>query len=473
MPFSYQILAAGPPASYALASGSLPPGVTLNTSTGLLSGTPTSAGTFTPAFTVTNSIGTSAAVTITLNVSAIAGVIIHEPFAYTIGANNPDPDAGLNGGNGLPATNVGGTPSGLSTGLRNTWGTTTDTVAGLSYTQGSKTLTTSGGAGRVNNADWGSATPTVYRRMTTDPFLALRIGASNETNFGVDGSSFFISFLGSTSSTTADAFRFSFRYDQSNNFFVSNAATGWKMTSQSGATATAPGVPALNTPTLFVMRFDFAPGATDTVNLWVNPTLGAALGAPNAVVSGIDFPGLANFQTRPTVANAMTFDELRIGTSFTAVTPYIDSAPATGLVTFRSANGLAANGSQDLLTPANDDVENLLKFAFNMIGSGTGQAATLATPNSAVLAPTGSAGLPLATAEALTGKLQLTYIRRKPASNPGISYSVQFSDALSSWNTNPSATESSTSLDAIFERVTVTDSTAPSQRFARVKITAP
>ena len=68
------------------------------------------------------------------------------------------------------------------------------------------------------------------------------------------------------------------------------------------------------------------------------------------------------------------------------------------------ATGLAADGSQDLLTPAGDGVKNLLKFAFNMIGSGAGQGATLATPNSAVLAPDGFAGLPSAAVNG-SGKL--------------------------------------------------------------------
>ena len=468
LPFSYQIIAAGPPVSYALASGSLPPGVTLNTSTGVLSGTPTAAGIYTPAFTATNSISTSAAVTVTLNIAATAGVIIHEPFAYTVPSNAPDPDGGLNSNNGLPATNNGGTPAGTSTGLRGNWDTFTDVVTGLTYSQGTKTFTTTGGAARINNATWGG-NPAVYRNMTTDPFLAQRIGGAANGNFGIDGSSLFISFLGSTSSATADAFRLSFKYDGSANFYISNTATGWSF---NGTNATAAPL-ALNTPTLFVMRFDFAPGATDTISLWIDPALGVALGSPNATVTAANFPGLANLQTRAAVANAMTFDELRVGTSLAAVTPYTEPVAATGLETFRSANDLATDGSQDLLTPANDGIANLLKFAFNMIGSGTGQATTLGTPNSAVLVPGGSAGLPLATPEPLTGKLQLTYIRRKASSIPGITYAVEFSDILTSWAANPSATETTASIDSIFERVTVTDSTNPERRFVRVKVSAP
>ena len=145
----------------------------------------------------------------------------------------------------------------------------------------------------------------------------------------------------------------------------------------------------------------------------------------------------------------------------------------SSLQTFRTVHSLAANGSDDLATPANDGVANLLKFAFNMLGTGTGQATTLGTANAAVLGLLGNAGLPLVSMDG-TGKLQLTYIRRKAASNSGITYAVSFSPALTngSWATNNSATEVTTSLDATFERVTVTDSLTIPKRFVRVEITA-
>ena len=151
---------------------------------------------------------------------------------------------------------------------------------------------------------------------------------------------------------------------------------------------------------------------------------------------------------------------------------------ATALTNFRTTYALASDGSQDLLTPAADGVPNLLKYAFNMLGSGTGQAPTIATPNAATLAPSGSVGLPFASLGSgpAAGKLQLTFIRRKSSAYPypGITYAVEFSNDLASWAPNPSATESPVSLDATFERVTVTDSAAVSaRRFARVKVTAP
>ena len=559
LPFSYQIAASGPPTSYALASGSLPTGVTLNTSTGVLSGTPTTTGTFIPAFTATNSVGTSVPTAVTLNISATPGLMVGESFAYPIGTNNPDPDGGVNGNNGLPATNSGGSPTGTSTGLRGTWGTSTDVIAGLSYLQGAKTLTTTGGAARINNATWGTATPSVYQSMTTDPFISQRIGGTTNGNFGVDGTSLYVSFLGATSSSTADAFRLSFRYDGTANFYISNTTTGWSLNGTTAASATL----AVNIPTLFVVRMDFGAGATDAISLWVNPSLGQALGAPNATVSGLNFPGLNNFQTRAAVVNAMTLDELRVGTSLAAVTPFteptapvapsnlaatvvsslqinltwIDNAlnetgfklerspdgstgwtqiatPAanvvsyadtalsagltyyyriratngvgdssysaitsattwTGLQAFRSANGLAADGSQDLLTPAGDGVANLLKYAFNMIGNGTGQGVNLSTPNSSILTPNGNAGLPMVGTDS-SGKLTLTYIRRKTSNAPGVSYAVQFTDTLSSGNWEvSSASEDVTSIDATLERVTVTSSDATgASRFARVRVSS-
>jgi hypothetical protein len=154
--------------------------------------------------------------------------------------------------------------------------------------------------------------------------------------------------------------------------------------------------------------------------------------------------------------------------------------PPTALAVFRTANALPADGSQDNAAPVGDGVPNLLKYAFNMLGSGVGQASALATPNAATLAPAGSAGLPFASLGSGpdAGKLQLTFVRRKASASPapGVSYAVQFSNDLGVsdlWAVNASATESATSLDATFERVTVTDSLPhPPRRFVRARVTS-
>jgi hypothetical protein len=158
--------------------------------------------------------------------------------------------------------------------------------------------------------------------------------------------------------------------------------------------------------------------------------------------------------------------------AFLVVTPEPDP-----LASFRATWGLPGDGSQDLATPAGDGVANLLKYAFNMLGTAPGQAASLATPNIAVLIPATTAGLPSATLNpTLPDSLSLTYVRRKASTYPGIQYKVEFSDTLaaSSWAENPSAVESIASIDASFERVTVSDSVSFTyRRFARVRVSAP
>jgi hypothetical protein len=173
----------------------------------------------------------------------------------------------------------------------------------------------------------------------------------------------------------------------------------------------------------------------------------------------------------------MTLDELRIGTTLESVTPYTDGTPIvtpTGLQSFRSSSGLPTNGSEDLSTPGKDGVANLLKYALNMVGNGIGQRPSLSLPNTSVLTPESVGGLPavdLGTGEN-EGKLQITYIRRKASSDPGISYLVQFSEALGAWAHNPSATEQVAPVqNTVFERVTVTDSTTEaSKRFVRLRV---
>lgn len=157
--------------------------------------------------------------------------------------------------------------------------------------------------------------------------------------------------------------------------------------------------------------------------------------------------------------------------SAASVTQSFEVTWASDLAEFRATYGMASDGSEDLLTPANDGITNLLKYAFNMIGSGSGQAASLSTANLQTLALNGNAGLPLQ--QLVTDKLSVTYIRRKASSGPGVSYAVVFSDDLSpaSWGVNASAVESVSDIDADFERVTVTDHSSFTKRFARVIVT--
>lgn len=73
--FSYFISATQSPTAYAISSGTLPTGLSLNTTTGEISGTPTQIGTFNVNFTATNSGGTSTPATISITINQASQTI--------------------------------------------------------------------------------------------------------------------------------------------------------------------------------------------------------------------------------------------------------------------------------------------------------------------------------------------------------------------------------------------------------------
>ena len=119
--------------------------------------------------------------------------------------------------------------------------------------------------------------------------------------------------------------------------------------------------------------------------------------------------------------------------------------------------------SGPLADPNGNGVCNLLEFAFNM---------NPRNPSYQQLVHfTGTAGMPYLSRDG-SGNLVIEYIRRKSAGTPGISYAVEFASSLTGPWTVQSA-DSAISIDATFERVTVTDTIANTQRFGRVKVTQP
>jgi hypothetical protein len=235
------------------------------------------------------------------------------------------------------------------------------------------------------------------------------------------------------------------------------------------------GIPANSTTYFLVARIDMT---ARLLHVWVNPTPGPTAPSDASAVVPLGSP------VTPFTFNAVRFagfgtaagkemDEIRIGKTFSQVAP--SNFVPNGLQAFRIANSLAADGSQDGLNPSGDGVASILKFAFNMIGTGVGQKPTLAEANGATLNPvSGTAGLPVVGLDG-SGRLTITYIRSIALPAPGISYAVQFKTAVSdpTWAVNPSATESITPINASYERVVVTDSiVANPSRFVRVQVTA-
>jgi hypothetical protein len=109
---SFNVDATNSPTSYAIVSGSLPPGLTLNTTTGLINGTPTSSGTFTVEISATNGTGTSTTNgTIIYIISGATPLLTVTPtsltgFSYLVGTG-PSVSQTFT----LSGTNLSGAPS--------------------------------------------------------------------------------------------------------------------------------------------------------------------------------------------------------------------------------------------------------------------------------------------------------------------------------------------------------------------------
>jgi hypothetical protein len=138
-PYSTTLTASGNPApSFSVQSGTLPAGLSLNPTSGVLSGTPTSTGTFSGVFAATNSQGTvTQAFSFTINEPLVAPAFTSAALSPTILTGSPYSATLTASGNPAPSFSVqsGTLPAGLSlnstSGLLNGTPTSTGTFSGV------------------------------------------------------------------------------------------------------------------------------------------------------------------------------------------------------------------------------------------------------------------------------------------------------------------------------------------------------
>ena len=220
--------------------------------------------------------------------------------------------------------------------------------------------------------------------------------------------------------------------------FTRSGSTAAALTVNFSATGTATAGSDYPTPPASVT----IPAGSSTATVTIDPTADAGLESDETVIITIT-----------------------VGSGYAAVAP----VSATGTIAnddtaYSSwADALPANQRAMDLTPQNDGVSNLLKFAFNLDPT---------KPDTRRLTAGGgqTAGLP--TASMVGNRIRIEYIRRKAATNPGITYTPQCGSDLTGWAlalTN----ESITPINADWERVTIEGPVGQTKCFGRVKVTSP
>ncbi len=275
------------------------------------------------------------------SLSAVAQTIIYDPADYFIGATDARVDNyqgfmwdGINP-SGLPYdnTNIVAPLIGRGTGLRGNTGFDTKIVTGLSYSNAGGALATHANAFQQTTASWSAATMPVYRKMSAskdvtnslDPYAAYRNGDNFGWNTSATGPySLYISFLLKVSDLTGATKQFMLKGSDDFIFQQESTTNKWQFKTP----ITSPenlGDAVVDQTVLMVTRLTFTDAGNSTVDVWFNPTLGAALPAPALTYVKAKAVTLNGFQFKDG-NNKLVADEIRMGLTEADVMPLVNAA---------------------------------------------------------------------------------------------------------------------------------------------------
>lgn len=283
-PFSHALQASANPTSWTLVSGAVPAGVSFNSSTGTLAGTPPAAASATLGFTATNATGTSAAQTVAYSANPPDALLAYEAFDYPAGAGQL---AGKTGGIGFPSA----------------WDSGANAIAtpGSTYASGADTLAVAGARAVLQDGVASHrALPSLYSNGTY--WLAF-IARSNAPGSFWGGVSLF--------------------QGSNERLFIGQryAAATWGL-ERAGGTGVSSSASS-GTSSFIVVKIVLKSGADD-IYLWVNPSLAAA----PADSAATQLLGVADFafdrlrlQHGLGAGQTLDLDEIQLGGTFRDVAP--------------------------------------------------------------------------------------------------------------------------------------------------------
>jgi large repetitive protein len=325
---TFAVTASGFPTPILSEAGSLPAGVSFNSSTGVLSGTPQpgTVGTYPLVFTASNGVGTAAQQNFTLTVDTAPAITSANSTTFAVGASGTFTVTAT----GLPVPNVaetGALPNGV------TFNTATDVLSGtpLPGTGGTYDLTFTASNG---------VSPNATQSFVLTVNQAPSITSSNSTIFTVGSAgTFTVTAAGFPTPTLSES---------------GTLPIGVSFDSSTGVLS---GTPQIGTTGTYDLEFSATNGVGSAANqaftLVIN--VAPAITSPNATTFAVGSAG--SFTVTASGMPSATFTEagaLPNGVSFNDATGVLSGTPSTGTggiydLTFTASNGISPNATQSFI----------------------------------------------------------------------------------------------------------------------------